>query len=133
VSAKIKPRQLRVLVCGGRHYDEAAAWNWLERNAKDAIAERLKEAAFEIAVIIHGDSKGADQGGAQWGRSEHAQVIAFPANWKRDGRGAGPIRNRKMLHEGKPDIVIALPGGKGTDNMIALAEASGVPVIEVSA
>lgn len=128
----IRPRQLRVLVCGGRSYDEAAAWNWLERNAKDSIAERLREAAFEISVVIHGDARGADQGGAQWGRSEYAQVIAFPANWKKHGKSAGPIRNRMMLEQGKPDIVIALPGGRGTDNMIALAEASGIPVIEVS-
>lgn len=128
---KIIPRKLRLLVCGGRNYAEADAFNWLEHNAGDYIAERLNEAAFEISTIIHGDAQGADQGAAQWGRSENIRVIAFPAEWKKYGKSAGPRRNQKMLDEGRPDIVIALPGGKGTDNMIALAEASGIPVIEV--
>lgn len=127
----VTPRRLCILVCGGRDYSDIDAWNWLEHNAKDAIAERLHEACFEIAIVIHGDARGADQGGAEWGRSEHAKVIAYPANWKRDGKAAGPIRNQRMLIEGRPDVVIALPGGKGTAHMVSLAEAAGVPVIEV--
>lgn len=123
------PRQICVLVCGGRDCSAADAWNWLERNAKDAIAERLRETSFEIATVIHGNACGADQGGAEWGRSEHARVVAYTANWKRDGKAAGPIRNRRMLTEGKPDVVIALPGRRGTANMVGIAEAAGVPVI----
>lgn len=55
--------------------------------------------------------------------------MAFPANWKKFGKAAGPLRNVKMIEEGKPDVVIAFPGGHGTANMVALAEASGIPVI----
>lgn len=123
---------MRLLVCGGRDFSSADAWNWLERNAKDEIAFATGCSAFSIDVLIHGGARGADEGGARWGESEHAEVLCFPADWKKHGKSAGPIRNRKMLEEGKPDIVIAMPGGKGTANMMAQARAHGVSVIEVS-
>ena len=36
-----------------------------------------------------------------------------------------------MLMEGKPDLVVAFPGGAGTANMIKQARKAGVEVIEV--
>lgn len=59
-------------------------------------------------------------------------VEDFPADWERNGRAAGPIRNRQML-DGKPDLVIAFPGGKGTADMVAEAKRRGIAVREVGA
>ena len=36
-----------------------------------------------------------------------------------------------MLDEGKPDLVVAFPGGRGTADMIRKAEGAGVPVVTV--
>jgi predicted Rossmann-fold nucleotide-binding protein len=36
-----------------------------------------------------------------------------------------------MLTKGKPDIVIAFPGGSGTADMICQARKAGVPVEEI--
>lgn len=58
-------------------------------------------------------------------------IESYPADWKRDGRGAGPIRNQRMIDEGKPHIVIAFPGGKGTADMVMRAEMAGIPVVKV--
>jgi len=33
-----------------------------------------------------------------------------------------------MLTQGKPDLVVAFPGSKGTENMIRQAQTAGVPV-----
>jgi hypothetical protein len=33
-----------------------------------------------------------------------------------------------MLDEGKPDLVLAFPGGRGTRNMVGQAKRRGVPV-----
>lgn len=125
---------LHVLVCGGRNYDPAEAWNWLERNLSDAIAERWQRwgSAAKVGTLLHGGARGADEGAADWGKSEHLRVLCYPANWKRDGKAAGPIRNQRMLDEGKPDLVIAFPGGVGTADMVRRARAAGVEVIEVS-
>jgi hypothetical protein len=123
---------LRVLVCGGRDLDRIAAWNWLERNAYDEIAHATGcYSGLSISAIIHGGARGADQGAADWGESQNVPVVAFVANWKKHGKSAGPIRNHRMLEEGKPDIVIALPGGRGTADMVRQAKGHGVPVIEV--
>jgi hypothetical protein len=36
-----------------------------------------------------------------------------------------------MLREGRPDLVLAFPGGRGTANMVLLAKRDRVKVIEV--
>ena len=60
----------------------------------------------------------------------------FPADWKTFGKAAGPIRNRKMLDEGLPDVVIAfhedIERSKGTKNMISQACEQGIDVILIS-
>ena len=37
-----------------------------------------------------------------------------------------------MIVEGTPDLVIAFPGGRGTENMIKQAEAAGIPVRRIT-
>jgi hypothetical protein len=53
------------------------------------------------------------------------------AEWETLGRKAGPIRNERMLTEGKPDLVVAFPGGRGTAHMTRLAREAGVEVVEI--
>ena len=68
-------------------------------------------------IIIHG----ADQAGADSmaGRYESVnQSRNFPAEWRKYGRSAGYRRNQQMLDEGNPDLVVAFPGGPGTQNMV---------------
>lgn len=120
---------MRVLICGGRDMDRTTAWNWLERNAKAEIGFALNLSSFKIDAIIHGGARGADEAAGDWGRSEHVDVVCFAADWKKHGKAAGPMRNARMLLEGKPDVVIALPGGRGTADMVRRAEDAGVPVI----
>jgi hypothetical protein len=55
-------------------------------------------------------------------------IDVYVAQWKKHGRAAGPIRNQRMLDKGKPDLVVAFPGGRGTADMIRRAERAGVPV-----
>jgi hypothetical protein len=49
------------------------------------------------------------------------------------GKAAGPIRNQRMIDEGKPDLVIAFPGGRGTADMVSRAKKAGIPVQEITA
>ena len=37
----------------------------------------------------------------------------------------------RMLEEGRPDLVIAFPGGRGTADLVARARRAGVEVMEV--
>jgi hypothetical protein len=81
-------------------------------------------------VIIHGAAPGADTLAGQWAADKGIPVEAFPADWEKHGRAAGPIRNKQMLDDGKPDLVVAFPGGWGTANMCKQAREAGVRVLE---
>lgn len=114
----------RVLICGGRDYSDYSALC--------AALDALLVNKLPDVVIIHGAAPGADSLAGQYAADRGLACEAFPADWQTHGRAAGPIRNARMLAEGKPDAVVAFPGGRGTANMIAQAEAAGVPVRRVS-
>lgn len=122
---------MRILVCGGRDFSATNAFNWLQSNLKDEVSHATGCAIWSLSAIIHGGARGADEGAAAFGASENVKVLRFDADWKRFGRSAGHIRNMKMLREGKPDVVLAFPGGRGTANMIMQATDAGVKVIRV--
>lgn len=127
---------MRILICGGRDLDRVSTFNWLNQYALDEIAHASGFSShLTIECVIHGGCRGADEGADDWAKSEDIPTIVCRANWKRHGKAAGPIRNRDMLRIHQPQYVIALPGGKGTADMIRAAESFGVPVIraEVSA
>jgi YspA, cpYpsA-related SLOG family len=113
---------MRVLVCGGRDYFDY-----------ENVCKVLDQyyTAVGISVIIHGGATGADKSAGDYAEDLHIPCYKFPANWNKYGKAAGPIRNKQMLEEGKPDVVIAFPGGKGTANMIKQAQEAGIRVITI--
>jgi hypothetical protein len=114
---------MRVLVCGGREYDD-----WWKFNFE---MEKFWSENLGIHTIIHGDAKGADFMARIWAKYEGHEQEKYPADWKTYGKAAGSIRNQQMLDEGKPDLVIAFPGGTGTADMVSRAKKAGVEVIEI--
>lgn len=115
---------MRILVCGGRDYDDLT-------EMKKILDPYLWQ------FFIFGDAKGADFLARCIVKSWYKKGCAeeyfkeFKADWTKHGKAAGPIRNKQMLDEGKPDLVIAFPGGAGTANMVKLAEEAGVKVIKI--
>lgn len=71
---------------------------------------------------------GADRMARKFGAWADIPVETFPADWSL-GKKAGPIRNRKMIEKGKPDLVVAFEGGRGTANMVEQARAAGIRVL----
>ena len=59
-------------------------------------------------------------------------MAEYVADWATHGKKAGPLRNQRMIDEGHPDLVIAFPGGKGTDDMTRRALAAGVATIRMN-
>ena len=110
----------RVLVCGGRGFTQM---RWLTRVLDDLDPKPT--------LIIQGGGFGADACASEWAYKRDVLERQFPADWKKLGRAAGPIRNQQMLDEGRPDLVVAFPGGDGTADMVRRAKAAGVRVIEV--
>lgn len=110
---------MRVLVCGGRDYGDAAVLG----RFLDALHH---ERAF--STLIEGGARGADRLARRWAQSRGVQVVTYPAQWDAFGKRAGFLRNRQMLEEGRPDMVVAFPGGRGTLSMVMLAVEASVPV-----
>jgi hypothetical protein len=113
---------LRLLVCGGRDYSDTAR--------VDEVLGAIHRTRG-IGAIIHGGAKGADRLAGWWGANHRVRVLVFEADWNSHGKAAGPIRNKQMIEEGKPDAVVAFPGGRGTANMIGQAKAAGLKVWEL--
>ena len=122
--------EFRILVCGGRDYGcEDGQLNRLRRTLDAAL--EAAQSAGKVAVIIHGNARGADLLADQYAREKSIRVVSFPADWKTHGRRAGPIRNIKMLTESQPHVIIAFKGGNGTAHMMKIGREAGVPVYEV--
>jgi hypothetical protein len=121
----------RILVCGSRDWDDPAP-------VAHALCGYLyydAEYSGEL-VVIQGGAKGADELALKWAQGNECAWLTYPADWKKHGKAAGPIRNQQMLDEGKPDVVWAfvtrpLEESRGTADMVRRATAAGVPTYVV--
>ena len=108
-----------VLVCGSRDYTDYAK-----------VYQCLK--SLDVSLVIAGGCRGADALAIRAAKACGYPFREFPADWQKFGKAAGPIRNQRMLDEGKPDLVVAfhedLENSKGTKDMIRRAKSQGVPV-----
>ncbi len=109
---------MRILVCGDRNF-----------NDYEIMQEVMFQNFYPGDILIHGDARGADRL-AERTAQPYVVVERYPADWEKYGKAAGSIRNKQMLDEGKPDLVIAFlaPNSKGTRNMIEQATKAGVEV-----
>jgi hypothetical protein len=114
---------MRVLVCGGRYFDDRA----MLFRILDSLHDQTP-----FSVVIHGMAKGADRLSDHWALYNHVPAYRFHALWSK-GNAAGPIRNQRMLDKGRPDFVVAFPGGNGTNDMIRKALDAGLTVLKVRA
>lgn len=129
--------KIRVLICGGRDYglNKFGDYDSEQVDKTYKILDYLIEAKFPTKPdieIISGMAKGADTVGFMYASEKGYTVDCYPAKWDEHGKSAGAIRNRKMLMEGRPDLVIAFEGGAGTNHMKKIALDYGVEVLEVS-
>jgi hypothetical protein len=133
----------RILVCGGRDYGVMPSWYPPEQSRR--LAEVASRQAFMLREtlddyhkmrgpftdLIHGAAKGADALACRWALRNGLTINSFSANWKLHGKAAGPIRNQQMIDMGKPDLVIAFPGGDGTADMVRRSIVANIEVIEI--
>jgi hypothetical protein len=131
-----------VLICGGRTYGRVpfgtpmeqmqAAMLKAEREAfilRETLDQMHRERRFR--KVIDGAASGADALAHQWALARGVPTLRFRAQWKTLGKAAGPVRNRQMLVDGRPDLVIAFPGGDGTADMMKQAREAGVEVMDL--
>ena len=106
----------RVVVAGSRGYTDYSAAEAYIDDCVRSIREQYD------MVFVSGGCKGADQLGEMYAEKHGIHVEKYSAEWKKYGRRAGPIRNRKMAEIA--DLVICFWDGKskGTESLIKYAK-----------
>ena len=136
-------RSLVIAAGGGRDL----AWPH-QRVAAELLA---RSGGRLVHLLLHGGARGADASIARAAHQLGWSALVMPAEWRRHGRAAGPIRNRELLElavaraeaHTSPGVstsvlVVAFPGGSGTASLVRearrMASSSPVPiaVVEVS-
>lgn len=126
---------MKVIIAGGRDYSP-------KRTHTQAVGELLRR--LGATEVVSGGADGADLVGDLIAIGFGLPVTFFPAAWHnlhqpgavirtRNGRKydarAGLRRNQQMADYA--DALIALPGGRGTADMMRRAEAKGIPVHKI--
>jgi len=129
---------MKILICGGRTFGEIR-----KRKQDPDYLKRVKQHAWGLKeldnrfgdlkgiTVICGMADGGDTIGYDWAESWAHPMDQYPPDWKVHGKSAGALRNIQMLEEGKPDLVVAFPGGNGTEHMCRIARKKGVDVLRL--
>lgn len=133
---------MRILVCGGRDFgaiprgcprDQFEQFSRKARLERFMLTETLDvlNSDRHISLVIHGAYRGADALASAWAHRRYILELPFPADWAGRGKAAGPERNQRMIDVGKPNLVVAFPGGEGTADMISRAHTARIEIMEV--
>lgn len=119
---------MKVLISGSRHWTDI-----------ETIASVLEKLPVDTQ-IIHGAAIGvdtiADVISQELGMPKAIQFPVSKEEWEKFGKSAGFLRNKRMLLETQPDLVIVFidrsQKSNGSQSMIDLAETYGYKCIVVS-
>ncbi len=99
--------------------------DWLQDNP-----EYRKKPLHEWLTVVHGGCpKGADRLADIFARKVlKCKVIVYPADWKKHGKRAGPLRNLQMVQQSKADVALAFlrNNSSGTKNCRDAAKKQGL-------
>ena len=108
----------KIIVTGGRMYS-------------DWVTVQATLSALNPTTIIQGGAKGADLLAVKYAKMHNISCVTYEANWDQYGVSAGPKRNHKMVFDNPTSVVVAFPGGAGTENCIKTALEAGLLVLRV--
>ncbi len=110
--------EYRIIIAGGRDFNNYDA---LKEHVDRCINNVREQYGMIEIVIVSGRAKGTDILGERYAREKGYKVKEFSADWQKNKKAAGPIRNKQMAEYA--DALIAFWDGKskGTKNMIEQA------------
>ena len=111
---------VRIIVAGGREFNDSKLF-------EEKVSEILTQ--YKDIEFVSGHAKGADSMAEKYASDNGIRIKVMPAEWKKYGRAAGPIRNKQMLDYAleADAVLIAFWNGvsKGTKDMISRAKEHG--------
>lgn len=115
-------RLFKLVVAGSRSFAD------FDRLSAD-LDYLLSQKSPDDVEIVSGGAAGADALAERYARSRGLAFRAFPADWRRWGKLAGPIRNRQMADYGSAVVVYWDGRSRGSADMISSASAAGLRVV----
>lgn len=127
INSTVIPERHVVVVTGSRNAYDDKAWH-VVFNVLDR-AHRVKP----ITLIVHGGATGIDTIADAWADRNNVRCLSYSLSkedWEREGKAAGPKRNRRMVNEQKPDVVVGfvnvpLEQSRGTKSCLQIAGEQG--------
>jgi hypothetical protein len=98
---------MKVIIAGSRNV-----------NNYSLVVQAIERSGFNITEVVCGCAVGIDRLGEQWARANNIPIKEMPADWNRNGKAAGPMRNRDMAEYADAAIVIWDGQSRGSRNMI---------------
>ena len=98
---------MKVIIAGSRNIEDYAL-----------VVQAMSRCGYEVTEVVSGCATGIDRLGEQWATTNNIPITEMPANWNRDGKAAGPIRNRDMAKYADAAVIVWDGKSAGTRNMI---------------
>jgi len=110
--------QLKIIIAGSRglEVDDDRLYTWVDWAARSCL-ERDWELS-DIEIVSGGEPTGIDACGERFSRGVlKKEPRVFPANWKKYGKAAGPLRNKEMALYADAALVFLREPTPGSSNM----------------
>lgn len=114
---------MKVIIAGSRHIQGVGMLDFIE--------SVVRASGFDVTEVVCGMAPGIDTYGREWADFKWKPVRKLPADWKKHGKAAGPIRNREMAKYADALILIWDGKSRGSANMLDQARVHGLQVHEV--
>lgn len=95
------------------------------------VEKAILDSRFNITKVISGMAKGVDTLGEKWAHINNIGIHLCPANWNKNGKKAGYMRNVEMADIADALIVIIENNSRGSSHMLTIARERGLLIHEV--
>lgn len=129
---------IRVIVCGGRNFDNYTLvktkldiYCGLYAGRVEIVSGACDSGTLTFTRPDGTEVYGADGLGERYAWENGLPVKYYPANWTKFGKAAGPLRNGDMAAYGTHCVAFWDGVSKGTRDMLAKADAHGLIIRKV--
>lgn len=111
---------MRTIIAGSRDFDKLD-----DEKGIELVNQAVLEAGFDITVVLCGCARGIDTFGKLWAFRNGKMVSYYPADWKKYGLQAGPLRNIEMANHSEALVCIFNGQSRGSLHMITEMQKRG--------
>jgi hypothetical protein len=98
---------MKVIIAGSRNVNDYSL-----------VVQAVERSGYSITEVVSGCAVGVDRLGEQWAKANNIPIKEMPADWNRNGKAAGSMRNRDMAEYADAAIVVWDGKSPGSRNMV---------------